>query len=55
MHVEDLRTWFHKRGYPDYRSDENNSKQVDAFSLVVTYNPSFKNLFQVIRKNLQSL
>ena len=35
-------------------SDENNSKKVNGVSLVVTYNPAFKNLFQVIR-NLQLL
>ena len=68
MHVEDLKTWFRKRGYPDYLikeqvekalrltpSDENNSKKVNGVPLVVTYNPAFKNLFQVIRKNLQLL
>ena len=66
VHVEDLKTWFRKRGYPDYLikeqvekalrltpSDENNSKEVNGVPLVVTYNPGFKNLFQVIRKNLQ--
>ena len=31
-------------------SDENNCKKVNGVSLVVTYNPAFKNLFQVIRK-----
>ena len=68
MHVEDLKTWFHKKGYPDYLikeqvekplrltpNDENNSKEVNGVPLVVTYNPAFKNLFQVIRKNLQLL
>ena len=68
VHVEDLKTWFRKRGYPDYLikeqvekalrltpSDENNSKKVNGVPLVVTYNPAFKNLFQVIRKNLQLL
>ena len=68
VHVEDLKTWFCKRGYPDYLikeqvekalrltpSDENNSKKVNGVPLVVTYNPAFKNLFQVIRKNLQLL
>ena len=56
------------RGYPDYlikeqvekalrltASDENNRKKVNGVPLVVTYNPAFKNLFQVIRKNLQLL
>ena len=65
VHVEDFKIWFRKRGYPDYlikeqvervlrvtRSDQNNSKKV---SLVLTYNPAFKNLSQVIRKNLQLL
>ena len=68
MHIEDLKTWFCKRGYSDYLikeqvekslrltpSDENNSKKVNSVSLVVTYNPAFKNLFQVIRKNVQLL
>ena len=68
MHVEDLKAWLKKGGYPDYLvkeqvekalgltpSDENNSKKVNGVPLVVTYNPAFKNLFQVIRKNLQLL
>ena len=68
MHVEDLKTCFHKTGYPHYLikekvekvfrltpSDENNTKEVNGVPLVVTYNPTFKNLFQVIRKNLQLL
>ena len=68
MHVENLKIWFRKRGYPNYLikekvekalrltpSDENNSKNVNGFQLVATYNPVFKNLFQVIRKNLQLL
>ena len=68
VYVEDLKILFHKRGYPDYPikeqvervlrvipSDENNSKKVNGVSLVVTYNPAFKNLSQVIRKNLQLL
>ena len=68
VHVEDLKIWFRKRGYPDYLnkvqveralsvtpSDENNSKKVNGVSLVVTYNPALKNLSQVIRKNLQLL
>ena len=63
MHVEDLKAWFRKRGYPDYpikkqienalrltSSDKNNSKKVNGVPLVVTCNPAFKNLFQVIRK-----
>ena len=58
MHVEDLKTWFRKRGYTDYLikeqvekvlrftpSDENNSQKVNGVPLVVTYNPVFKNLF----------
>ena len=57
-----------KRGYPDYLikeqvektlrrtpSDENNSKILNGVPLVVTYNPAFKNLFQVIRKKRQLL
>ena len=68
VHVEDLNIWFRKRGYPDYLinehvekalrltpSDENNSKKVNGVSLAVTYNPAFKNLSQVIRKNIQLL
>ena len=68
VHVEDLKIWFRKRGYPYYLiqeqvekalrltpSDENNSKKVNGVPLVVTYNPTFKNLFQVKRKNLQLL
>ena len=63
VHVEDLKIWLHKRGYPDYLmreqveralritpSDENNNKKVNGVTLVVTYNPAFKNLSQVIRK-----
>ena len=68
VHVEDLKTRFCKRGYPDYLvkeqveealrltpSGENNSEKVNGVPLVVTYNPAFKILFQVIRKNLQLL
>ena len=68
VHVEDLKIWFRKRGYPDYLikeqveralsitpSDEKNSKKVNGLSLVVTYSPALKNLSQVIRKNLQLL
>ena len=66
VHVEDLKTWFRKRGYPDYLikeqvekalrltpSDENNSNNLNGVSLVVTYNRALKNLSQMIRKNLQ--
>ena len=65
VHVEDLKIWFRKRGYSDYLikkqvekalrrtpSDENNSKKVYGVSLVLTHNPVFKKLSQVIR-NLQ--
>ena len=68
VHVEDLKTWFRKRGYPDYLikeqaerallvtpSDENKSKKENGVLLVVTYIPALKNLSQVIRKNLQLL
>ena len=68
MHVEDLKIWFRERGYPDYlikeqvekalrltTNDEKNSKKVNGVSLVVTYNPAFKNSSQVIRRNLQLL
>ena len=53
MHVEDLEAWLCKMEYLDYLikeqvekalrlipSDENNSKEVNGVSLVVTYNPS---------------
>ena len=66
MHVEELKTWFRKRGHPDYLvkeqvekvlrltpSDGNNSTKVNGVPLIVTYNPAFKNWFQVIRKILQ--
>ena len=36
-------------------SDEDSSKKVNGISLVVAYNPAFKNLSHVIRKNLQLL
>ena len=65
VHVQDHKTWFCKRGDPDSLikelvekaprltpSDENNSKKVNGVSLVVTYNRAFKNLLEVIRKNL---
>ena len=68
MHVEDLNIWFHKSRYPDNLikeqvekalrltpSDKNNCKKVNGISLVVTYNPAFKNFSQVIRKKLQLL
>ena len=68
VHVEDLKTWFREREYPDYLVkeqvekalrltpiDENNNKKVNDVPLVVIYNPAFKDLFQVIRKNLQLL
>ena len=59
MHVEDRKTWFRKRRYPDYfvkeqveealrltPSDVNNSKKANGVPLVVPYNPVFKNLAQ---------
>ena len=68
VRVENLKTWFRKKRYPEYLikeqvekalrltpSDENNSKKVNGVALVVAYNPTFKNLIQVIRKNLQLL
>ena len=68
VHVEDLKTWFRKRGYPDSLTkeqvekalrltpgDQNNSNKVNGVPLVVTYNQAIKNLFQVKRKNLQLL
>ena len=59
--LEDLKKWFRKRRYSHIKalrltpSDENNSKIENDVSLVVIYNLTFKNLFQVIRKNLQLL
>ena len=66
MHVEDLKTWFRKKGYPDNLikeqvekalrhtpCDENSSKKVNGVPIVKTFNPAFKNLSQVIRKSLQ--
>ena len=64
-HVEDLKTWFYKSRYPDslikeqvekalrLTPNDENTKKVNCVSLVVTYNPAFKNLSQVIRKTLQ--
>ena len=56
-HVKDLKIWSRKRGCPDNfikdqvekglrltPSDENNSKKVNGVTLIVTYNPAFKNL-----------
>ena len=61
MHVEDLKIWFPKSGYPENLikeqvekvlrlspSDVNNSKKVNHVALVVTYNAAFNNLPQVI-------
>ena len=66
--LEDLQKWFCKRGYPTSftkeqmenasritPSDENNSKKVNCVPVVVTCNPAFKNLSQVIRKNVRLL
>ena len=68
MHVEDLKTWFRKNGYPHYLikeqvetalrltpSDENNSKKVNDVPLVVTFSQAFKNLFQVSDKKKPSV
>ena len=69
--MKELKNWFSKRGYPDriiseqvnraLRSEEN-VKQRDGqhmkengVPLVVTYNPNFKNLRILIRKNLHKL
>ena len=54
VHVEDLKTWFHKRGNPGYLiseqvekairlipRDESNSKQENDVLWIVTYNPAF--------------
>ena len=55
VHYKDLKTWFRKRGNPDYLlseqlkksirltpSDESTSKKVNGVLLVVTYNPAFR-------------
>ena len=70
-HVKELKSWFSKRGYPDrivteqvnraLRSEENVKERdgkhmkENGVPLVVTYNPNFKNLSILIRKNLQFL
>ena len=70
-HVKELKSWFSKRGYPDriiseqvnraLRSEENvkerDGKHIkeNGVPLQVTYNPNFKNLRILIRKNLQFL
>ena len=70
-HVKELKSWFCKRGYPDriiseqvnraLRSQENVKERdgkhmkENGVPLVVTYNPNFKNLRILIRKNLQFL
>ena len=69
--MKELKNWFSKRGYPDriiseqvnrvLRSEENVKERdgehikENGVSLVVTYNPNFKNLRILIRKNLQFL
>ena len=70
-HVKELKSWFSKRGYPEriiseqvnraLRSEENVKERdgkhmkENGVPLVVTYNPNFKNLRILIRKNLQFL
>ena len=71
FHVKELKNWFSKRGYPPkviseqvnraLRSEENvkekdgqHMKQ-NGVPLVVIYNPNFKNLSFLIRKNLKFL
>ena len=70
-HVKELKSWFSKRGYPDriiseqvnraLRSEENVKERdgkhmkENGVPLVVTYNPNFKNLRVLIRKNFQFL
>ena len=67
--MKELKSWFSKRGYPDriiseqanraLRSEENVKERdgkhmkENGVPLVVTYNPNFKNLRILIRKNLQ--
>ena len=68
VHVEDLKTLFRKREYPDYLikkqvekeprltpSDENNSKKVNGILLVIINNSAFEKIHHLIRKNLQLL
>ena len=60
VHVEDLKIWFLikeqvERALRVTLSDKSNSTIVNGVPLVVTYNPAFKNLSHVIRKNLQLL
>ena len=68
-HVKELKNCFSKRGYPEkvirvqvnraLRSEENVKENIgqrmkgNGVPLVVTYNPNFKNLSFLIRKNLQ--
>ena len=69
-HVKELKNWFSKMGYPEkFISEqvnralisEENAKEQDGQHikkcclLVVTYNPNFKKLSFLIRKNLQFL
>ena len=69
--MKELKNWFSKRGYPAkviseqvnraLRSEENVKEKdgqhmkENGVPLVVTYNPNFKNLSLLIRKNLQFL
>ena len=58
VHVEDLKTWFPKRGYSAYLIKEQVEKALrltPSDKITVTHNSAFKNLFQVIRKNLRLL
>ena len=70
-HVKELKNWFSKRDYPPKRiseqvnralRSEENVKEKDGqhmkengVPLVATYNPNFKNLSFLIRKNLKLL
>ena len=68
-HVKELKNWFSKRGYPDriiseqvnraLRSEENvkerDGKHYERKWRTIIYNPNFKNLRILIRKNLQFL
>ena len=69
--MKELKNWFSKSGYPEkvtseqvnwaLRSEENVKEKdgqhmkENSVPLVVTYNPNFKNLSFLIRKNLQFL
>ena len=68
-HVKDLKGWFLRRGYPQriveeqmdkafrlpLKHDIQQNKIESGISLVVTYNPAFRNLSTILRKNFNIL